>query len=48
MNYETMNFIDLTISNIRDFVSEHREKDMILDVIINTLIEIKEDINVHK
>lgn len=43
-----MNFIDLTINKIREFVSEHREKDMILDVIINTLIEIKEDINVHK
>lgn len=48
MNYETMNFIDLMTNTIREFVNNHREKDVILALIINTLIEIKEDINVHK
>lgn len=43
-----MNFIDFITNNIRMFVKDHREKDMILDLIINTLIEIRDDINVHQ
>jgi len=44
-----MAFIDAITSNVKDFVKKNKpQKEMLLDILINTLIEIKKNINIHK
>lgn len=52
LSYEDMNFIDETISKIRDFIGKvwipSARKEGILDLFIKTLKEIRGGYNTHK
>jgi len=50
LDSERMTWIDQTISKIKAFTSgcSEKEKDMILDILMTSLTELKKNINIHK